>query len=118
MRHNAIKPDEAMTAAVRRVAAVAAAHAADVDREARFPAEAVQALREEGLLGALVPHHLGGGGATMTEATGHCQILARACAAWLSPPSAPGSPLERGTAAAAPSEAGFAPKRLARACAA
>ena len=80
MRHNAIKPDEAMTAAVRRVAAVAAAHAADVDREARFPAEAVQALREEGLLGALVPHHLCGGGATMTEATGHCQILARACA--------------------------------------
>jgi acyl-CoA dehydrogenase len=39
---------------------VAARHADAVDREGRFPAEAVQAMRESGLLAAWVPEALGG----------------------------------------------------------
>jgi alkylation response protein AidB-like acyl-CoA dehydrogenase len=41
---------------------VIAANAADVDREARFPAEAVAALGEAGLLGLTVPAEFGGMG--------------------------------------------------------
>ena len=39
---------------------VAAIHAADVDVQARFPKETIDAFRAEGLLGALVPTELGG----------------------------------------------------------
>ena len=47
----------------RRIsAAIAGPAAAEVDRDARFPHEAINALREEGLLGVLVPQHLGGAG--------------------------------------------------------
>jgi acyl-CoA dehydrogenase len=59
---------------------VAAAHAADVDRHARFPAETVDALRDAGVLGALVPAALGGGGATLTEACEGVLSLGRHCA--------------------------------------
>ena len=69
-----------MAAAIERVVAVAAAHADAVDREGRFPAEAVAALRQEGLLGALVPVALGGSGATMAEIVSQCQRLGRVCA--------------------------------------
>lgn len=63
-----------------RVVAVAAAHADSVDREGRFPAEAMAALREEGLLGAMVPRALGGHGATLAQVAGQCQKIAGACA--------------------------------------
>lgn len=65
---------------IDRVAQVAAAFANAVDRESRFPAEAVAAMREEGLLGALIPTSLGGHGLTLTEAARQIQTLARACA--------------------------------------
>ena len=42
------------------VYAVAAEHADGVDIAARFPREAIDALRDVGLLGALVPMELGG----------------------------------------------------------
>jgi acyl-CoA dehydrogenase len=65
----------------RRIGETFAAPAADaVDREARFPAEAVAALREEKLLGALVPNELGGLGATIGEIAGCCEALGRSCA--------------------------------------
>ncbi len=52
----------------RRIAEGVAGPAADaVDREARFPHEAIAALREEGLSGAFVPRELGGLGATIGE---------------------------------------------------
>jgi acyl-CoA dehydrogenase len=57
-----------------------AAPAADaVDREARFPREAVTALREERMLGALVPEELGGEGATIAEIAAVCEVLGRSC---------------------------------------
>ena len=47
--------------AIRRIADdVAAEHAPDVDAQARFPQETIDALREAGALGAFVPIELGG----------------------------------------------------------
>ncbi len=47
-----------------RVAAIAAKHADDVDRQARFPREAVDAMISERLLSIQIPASLGGEGAT------------------------------------------------------
>jgi acyl-CoA dehydrogenase len=67
--------------AARHVGARAAAPMADaVDRESRFPHEAIAALKEERLLGALVPRELGGAGATIGEVAGACEVLGRSCA--------------------------------------
>src|SRR4051812_31513987 len=60
---------------------VVAKHAADVDTRARFPAEAVAALREAKLLGVAIPRDLGGEGATVAELAGICRELGQACAA-------------------------------------
>jgi acyl-CoA dehydrogenase len=60
---------------------VAARHAADVDQKARFPAEAVEAMRQAKLLSAAVPKELGGGGADMQELSAICVELAQGCAA-------------------------------------
>jgi acyl-CoA dehydrogenase len=65
----------------RRIGEAVAAPAADaVDREARFPHEAIAALREEGMLGAFVPRELGGRGASIGELAGACEALGRYCA--------------------------------------
>ena len=69
-----------LRARARRVAAVAAQHAIDVDRDARYPAEAIDAAREERLLSALVPADLGGDGAEISEVAEVCYILGQACA--------------------------------------
>jgi acyl-CoA dehydrogenase len=58
-----------------------APHADAVDREARFPAEAIAALRADGLLGALVPTSLGGAGADIAAIVGVCHVLGQYCAA-------------------------------------
>ena len=50
-----------------RVAAVAAEHAAAVDRDSRFPDKAIAAARAERLLGIAVPPELGGEGASIAE---------------------------------------------------
>ncbi|SMH40348.1 acyl-CoA dehydrogenase family protein [Azospirillum agricola] len=60
-------------------AGVAAAHADGVDRDARFPAEAVAALREQRLLSAYVPAEFGGAGASLFEVAAACHALARHC---------------------------------------
>lgn len=65
----------------RAAAAVAADCADDVDRRARFPREAVDALRAAGLLGAAVPVSLGGEGASLREVAGLLEQLGRACGA-------------------------------------
>jgi acyl-CoA dehydrogenase len=62
------------------VAAVAAAHAAAVDAEARFPSEAFSAVRAQRLLGILVPVELGGEGASLSDVVDVCYVLGRACA--------------------------------------
>ena len=64
----------------REVAAVAARHAAEVDVAGRFPVEAVTALKETGLIGAMVPTALGGEGASISDIAEVCYILAGACA--------------------------------------
>jgi acyl-CoA dehydrogenase len=60
---------------------VAAPVADDVDRNSRFPQEAVDELKRQGLLSALVPEHLGGGGATLAEVSGAVRALAVHCTA-------------------------------------
>lgn len=64
----------------RRVAAVAARYAEAVDREARFPAEAIAAAKAEGLMGVLAPAALGGEGATPGQVVEVCYLLGQACA--------------------------------------
>lgn len=81
MLHDPGRLTTAKEGAVARAAAVAAAHAEAVDRDARFPAEGIDALKAEGLLGAMVPRALGGHGATLAEIAGQCQRLGEACAA-------------------------------------
>jgi acyl-CoA dehydrogenase len=67
--------------AARRIAEGVAAPAADaVDREARFPHEAIAALREARMLSAFVPRELGGRGATIGELAATCEVLGRSCA--------------------------------------
>jgi acyl-CoA dehydrogenase len=63
-----------------QAAAEAEAHADEVDRDARFPHEAIDALRAEGLLGVLVPEALGGEGATVGQVAEVVELLGRSCA--------------------------------------
>jgi acyl-CoA dehydrogenase len=65
---------------VEKVAAIAAAHAAAVDRESRFPREAIAAARAERLLGIAVPGEFGGEGSSIAEVADVCYALGRACA--------------------------------------
>ena len=62
------------------VAAVAAADAEDVDRHARFPKAAIDAAREQKLLGILIPTEFGGYGASIFDVADMCYTLGRACA--------------------------------------
>jgi acyl-CoA dehydrogenase len=74
---------EALSRDLRRsadlVARVAAVHAAAVDRNAAFPLEAFASIREEGLLGIMVPKALGGAGASLSDVVDICFRLGRAC---------------------------------------
>ncbi len=66
--------------AVRHIAdEVAARNADEVDREARFPSETLEALRAEGALSALVPTELGGGGLGLETIAAGCFELGRRC---------------------------------------
>src|SRR5665213_544230 len=62
------------------VASVAAKEAADVDRDARFPKAAIDAARQQKLLGAQIPVAFGGSGASIFDITEMCYTLGRACA--------------------------------------
>jgi acyl-CoA dehydrogenase len=78
----AVDRDAAFLAAVRRIAEdVAAPHAEDVDRRARFPAETIQALRDEQALSAFVPSELGGAGVSFETIAAACFELGRRCGA-------------------------------------
>jgi acyl-CoA dehydrogenase len=69
-----------LMARAKKVAAVAAEHAAVVDRDSRFPDEAMAAARAERLLGVAVPRELGGEGAGIGTIIDICYTLGRACA--------------------------------------
>jgi acyl-CoA dehydrogenase len=74
--------DQAFVNEVKRVAQeVAAVHADAVDRDARFPVEAITALRECKALSAFVPTELGGGGVGFEALALACSELGRRCAA-------------------------------------
>jgi acyl-CoA dehydrogenase len=60
---------------------IAREHADEVDRDARFPIEAVTALRESHALSAFVPQELGGAGVSLSALAHACQDLGRACSA-------------------------------------
>ena len=65
----------------RRIAKDVAAPAAEaVDRDARFPHEAVAAMREARLLSAAVPVVFGGAGLSLLELGKLCNALAQGCA--------------------------------------
>jgi acyl-CoA dehydrogenase len=82
MSATAVQGDQALVEAARRIAEeVAGPNALDVDREARFPREAVDAMREAGLLSAHVPVELGGGGASTEAVSAACFELGRRCGA-------------------------------------
>lgn len=71
--------ESAVDLAARIGAEVAGPAAADVDVEARFPHEAAAAFRETGLLSAMVPRELGGGGVQPSEMAAAVRMLARHC---------------------------------------
>jgi acyl-CoA dehydrogenase len=62
------------------VLATAGAFGDQVDRDARFPSEAVAAMREARLLGALVPAELGGPGRSLRSVAGDVAAVAAQCA--------------------------------------
>ncbi|MBV6757283.1 acyl-CoA dehydrogenase family protein [Rhodococcus opacus] len=74
-------PVSGPSARAASVAEVAARWAVDVDRDARFPQEAVDALRDQRLLSCAVPAELGGEGATLQELCTIARTLGRECAA-------------------------------------
>jgi acyl-CoA dehydrogenase len=61
-------------------AAIAGRHADDVDAERRFPREAIAAMKQGRLLGAMLPVDLGGEGATLSEIAEICSLLGQQCA--------------------------------------
>ncbi len=74
-------PDSRLSRQAERIAAEVAGPAADeVDRDARFPTEAFDALREASLLSVLVPSELGGRGATIGQVADVVFELGRHCA--------------------------------------
>ncbi len=76
----AIAPVADWRAAAQRAMQVAARHADAVDREARFPTEAFEVLRNERLLSAMVPKRFGGAGLSLADVAKICETLGQGCA--------------------------------------
>lgn len=73
---------ESLLVATRAIAAeIASRHADDVDKQARFPAETFEALKQARVLSAAVPVEFGGAGCTMVELAALCSTLSQACSA-------------------------------------
>jgi acyl-CoA dehydrogenase len=78
----AVDRDATFLAGIRLIAEdVAASHADEVDRQARFPAETVAALREQRALSAFIPAELGGAGVSFEAIAEACLQLGRRCGA-------------------------------------
>jgi acyl-CoA dehydrogenase len=74
--------EQAFLDAIRHIAEnVAGPNAIAVDRDARFPQETIQALREERALSAFIPTELGGGGVPLETIAAACFELGRRCGA-------------------------------------
>ncbi len=73
-------PYETLLIAARSIAAdVAAKHAADVDAQARFPSETVQAMKDARLMSAVIPREFGGAGCSMHQLGTLCSVISGAC---------------------------------------
>ena len=68
-----------MTRTAAIASEVAAKHAADVDKQSRFPSETFAAMKQAKLLSAAVPKSHGGAGAGMLELGHQCAALAQGC---------------------------------------
>ncbi len=78
----AVDRDQAFLAAIRRIAGeVAAPSADDVDRNARFPSETIEALRAEHAMSALIPEEYGGEEISFEAVAAACFELGRRCGA-------------------------------------
>ncbi|OAJ56304.1 acyl-CoA dehydrogenase [Paraburkholderia ginsengiterrae] len=77
---SAVETEPGWRAAAQRCAAVAAQFADAVDRDARFPTEAFDALKRERLLSAMVPAAFGGAGLSLADIGAICETLAQGCA--------------------------------------
>mgnify|MGYP005813745085 CR=1 FL=1 len=69
-----------LLARAQRVAAVAAQHSDDVDRDGRFPHETLRSLKEHRLLGIMIPADCGGEAASLEEIAEICACLGQHCA--------------------------------------
>ncbi|MGH2863707.1 MAG: acyl-CoA dehydrogenase family protein [Solirubrobacteraceae bacterium] len=78
----AVSREQAFLQEIGRIAdEIAAPHADAVDREARFPIESIEALREARALSAFVPVELGGEGVSLPAIARACTELGRRCGA-------------------------------------
>lgn len=78
----AVDRESAFLRAVNSIAEeFAAPNADEVDREARFPVETIEALREVGALSAFIPVELGGAGVSFEALADACFELGRSCGA-------------------------------------
>jgi acyl-CoA dehydrogenase len=76
----AVDADRSFIEQIRRIGAeVAAVHADAVDHDARFPEEAVAALREAGAMSAFVPVEFGGADVSIAALARACFELGRRC---------------------------------------
>ena len=74
--------ETAFLASIRRIAdEVAGPNSADVDQNARFPVETIEALRAEQLLSAFIPAEYGGGGVSFAAVAQACFELGKRCGA-------------------------------------
>jgi acyl-CoA dehydrogenase len=79
---SAVATDQDFLASVERIADdVAAANPDDVDRNARFPVESIDALSTIGALAAFVPPEFGGLGVSLETLAMACFVLGRRCGA-------------------------------------
>ncbi len=69
-----------LVARAQLVGAVAAQYCEHVDKEGRFPSEAVRAMKEARLLSAFIPKEFGGEGAELSEIAEVVSIISQACA--------------------------------------
>ena len=62
-----------------QAAAVAAQYCEEVDASARFPHEAIRAMRDSRLLGVMIPRDLGGEDASLSDVAEVCCLLGQHC---------------------------------------
>ena len=75
-----IAEEQVSSGGFREALEIAGQHAADVDQNARFPFEAIQALRKAGALGWGVAREFGGEGASIEDLSEATLELSRRCA--------------------------------------